>query len=518
MKILNNKLIASAIAVAFSLVAMSNAQALSRKPQDNLFYANSADPLGLDPALVDDENSARVQYNIYESLLRFKGETSELEPCLATSYEISEDGLEYTFKLREGVKFHDGTPFNAEAVKFNIVRQMPDNIVPKMSYAGLVYGDVERVDVIDEYTVKIVLKKKSTPFIRNLAMVFAAPIASPAALKQYNNNLNMNPVGTGPYQFVAWDKGQQIILTRFEDYWGEPAKIQNLIFRTIPDTSARVIALNNGEVDVIYSIDDKVLPTIEQAGNIVYKKDGLNTTYVALSVNRDAPSVCKDPDVRRAIGMAVDMKTVVDTLYNGTMARASTFLPKFLLGYSEDVKYPQYNPEEAKKIFEAKGVKELKIIANSAPSASNPVGGQLLGEAFQDYLKKVGVNVNIETYEWTTFRAKLLTDQWDITFMGWQGDNGDPDNFLALFASDDPIANTGIWRNADYDKLISKGTEVLDGPERGQIYTDAEKIMAAEAGILPLGHGQTLLGVRPNIKGLYVDTIGCIPFSKIVKE
>ena len=189
------------MSVAFAVGTLSsaaNAAPMSRKPQDNLFYATSTEPLGLDPALVDDNDSGNVNCNIYESLLKFKPDNTEIEPSLAESWTISDDGLTYTFKLRQGVKFHDGTPFNAQAVKFNIDRQMPENLVPKMSYAPLVFGDVESTTVIDDYTIEIKLKQSSTPFLRNMAMCFAAPIASPAALQKHNNNLMENPVGTGP--------------------------------------------------------------------------------------------------------------------------------------------------------------------------------------------------------------------------------------------------------------------------------------------------------------------------------
>ena len=514
-----NKLIAAALAVVFTAGCISSADAaLSRKPQDNIFYATSTDPLGLDPALVDDNDSGKITCNIYEGLLRFKDSNTEVEPLLAESYEISDDGLSYTFKLRQNIKFHDGTPFNAEAVKFNIDRQMPENLVPKMSYAGLVYGDVKNTEVLDEYTVRINLKKNSTPFLHNLAMMYAAPIVSPTALKKYNNNVMQNPCGTGPYKFVAWDRGQQVILTRNDDYWGQKPIVQNLIFRTMPETSARVVALNNGEVDIISGIDANVIGQIEEGGNTIFKTDGMNVNYMFYNIKVNHEPVTADREVRRALSMSINVPELVATLYKGYATPANTLLPSFVPGYSPDVKQAPYNPEEAKKILAQKGVKTLKILAYTGARFYNPVGGQVLAEAIQSYFDKVGVKAEVLAYDWATFKSKLATEAWDIGFMGWTGDNGDPDNFLNLFANDDPINNHGLWYNQEYRDLIAKGVELKDGPERNELYRKAEQIMADDAPILPISHAQVVAAYRPNIKNFTIHQVGMTFFGNVVKE
>ena len=167
--------------------------------EQTITFAQGSDPRGLDPAIVDDGESAKPMCQMYEGLLKFSDSTTEVEPCLAESWDISEDGLTYTFHLRQGVKFHDGTDFNAEAVKFNVDRQTI-NKTENMNYGDFVYGDVESCNVVDEYTVEFKLKKASTPFLNNLAMSLGAPIVSPTACEQYDNNLNEHPCGTGPLQ------------------------------------------------------------------------------------------------------------------------------------------------------------------------------------------------------------------------------------------------------------------------------------------------------------------------------
>lgn len=516
MKFISRKtLLASAMALMFSFSAVSADAAMSRKPQDNIFFATGNEPAGLDPALVDDNDSGNILCNIYESLLRFKPASTEVEPSLAESWTISEDGLTYTFKLRQGVKFHDGTPFNAEAVKFNFDRQRPENLVPKMSYAPFVFGDVESTTVVDEYTVAVKLKNPSTPFLRNMAMVFAAPIVSPTALKAGNNSVMDKPVGTGPYKLFAWDRGQQIILTTNEDYWDEKPSIQNVIYRVMKDTSARVVALNNGEVDIITAIDPNVIPEIEKNGGKIYAEEGPSTNYMLFNT-RDG-FMCKDREVRKAIAQAIDVPSLVESLYQGYSLYATTWFPSFMDGYDPNTKPVQYDPEAAKKFFEQKGIKSLKIMTYSNARPSNTAGGQVLAEAIQSYLAKVGVKADIIVYDYNTYRGKLLTDSWDLSFLGWAGDNGDPDNFINIFANDDPVANNGLWKNEEFRKLVIEAARTPEGPKRVEMYKQADRIIAEDVGVLPLSHPKDLLAYRPNISGP-LNTLSVIYFRYVKKE
>ncbi|HYE69207.1 MAG TPA: ABC transporter substrate-binding protein, partial [Anaerovoracaceae bacterium] len=224
----------------------SDTESNESKANETLIFAQGAEPRGLDPALVDDAESGKVIFNIYEGLLKYASDSTKVEPSLATSWEVSEDGLSYTFHLQEGVKFHDGTDFNAEAVKFNIDRQIPPLVTEDMAYGSFVYGSVKDVEVVDDYTVKINLTAPNTAFLANLAMVMAAPVVSPKALQDNNNNVMEAPVGTGPYKFVSWAKDENIVLVRNDEYWGTKAIATNVIFKFIKDNSARVVALNNG--------------------------------------------------------------------------------------------------------------------------------------------------------------------------------------------------------------------------------------------------------------------------------
>ena len=509
-------LLAAALAVTFSLGCVSSANAaLSRKAEDNLFFASSSEPLGLDPALVDDMDSGNLIVGMYESLLRFKPGSTEVEPSLAESWTISDDGLVYTFKLRQGAKFHDGTPFNAEAVKFNFDRQSPENLVPKMSYAPFVFGDVAKTEVLDEYTVQITLKQRQTPFLRNMAMTYAAPIASPTALKKYNNNLMEHPCGTGPYKFVVWDKGQQIILTTNEDYWGKKPAVQNVIYRIMKDTSARVVALNNGEVDIINGVDANVVEEIQKGGSQLYMREGTSTNY--MFYNTREGYVTADPEVRKAISQAINVPELVKTLYKGYSDYAATYMPDVMAGNNPDIVVSEYNPEEAKKVLEQKGIKSLKIITYTNARPSNSAGGLVLAEAVQAYLAKVGVKAEINALDWNTYRAKTLTDAWDMGFTAWGSDNGDADNFINILATNDPIVNQGLWLDPEFMECINAGLRTPDGPERVALYQKAEQLIADKAPILPISHAKELMAHSSKIKGELIH-MSVVRFVNVTKE
>ncbi len=485
------------------------------RAQDTLIYAQGADPRGLDPALVDDAESSKVTVNIYEGLLKYNKDSTAVEPSLAEKWETSADGLTYTFHLRKGVKFQDGTDFNAAAVKFNIDRQLEGKVTEDMSYAGFVYGSVKDVEAVDDYTVKINMKSASTPFLSNLAMCMAAPIISPKALQDNNNNVNEHPVGTGPYKFVSWTKGQNIVLTRNDDYWGTKAITKNVIFKFITDNSARVVALNNGEADMIDGIDSTVVKQIEDAGNKIYDAPGMNVNYMAYNTTK-APF--DKVEVRKAISQAINVPELVKSLYQGYADPATSVMPTFMPGYDKSITQVSYDQAAAKSALSSAGVTKVHIITYSNPRPYNAANGQALAEAIQGYLKNVGVTATIDAFDWTTYKQKIKAGDYDICFYGWIGDNGDPDNFMSLMSDKDPTMNVSRYDNADYKALISKGLITPSGDERNKVYTDLE-IMAAENAVwLPISHAKTLVGYRSNVKDLNYHMTGVVFLSGTSKN
>ncbi len=485
------------------------------KAQDTLIYAQGADPRGLDPALVDDGESAKIMVNIYEGLLKYDKDSTKVLPSLAESWDVTPDGLTYTFHLKKGVKFQDGTDFNADAVKFNIDRQLAPKVTEDMSYAGFVFGSVKDVEVVDANTVKINMKEACTPFLNNLAMCLGAPMVSPKALQDNNNNVNEHPVGTGPYSFVSWTKGQNVVLKRNDAYWGTKALTQNVIFRFISDNSARVVALNNGEADMIDGIDATVVQQIEGAGNKIYEAPGMNINYMAYNTTKTPFDNVK---VRTAISQAINVPELVKSLYQGYADPATSVLPSFMPGYDASIKQVSFDQAAAKTALAAAGVTSLHMITYTNPRPYNTANGQALSEAIQGYLKNVGVTATIDAYDWTTYKQKVKAGDYDVCFYGWTGDNGDPDNFMNLMADKDPTMNVARYDDAAYKALISKGVSTAAGDERNKIYTDIEKMAAENAVWLPISHGKTLCGYRSNVKDFYYHMTGVVFLAGVSKS
>jgi peptide/nickel transport system substrate-binding protein len=493
----------------------SKATSNTSKASDTLIYAQGAEPRGLDPALVDDGESAKVMSNIYEGLLKYNKDSTKVEASLAKSWDVSKDGLTYTFHLQEGVKFQDGTTFDADAVKFNIDRQLAPKVTADMSYASFVYGSVKDVQVVDKNTVKINLTAPSTPFLSNLAMVMSAPIVSPKALKDNKNNVNQAPVGTGPYTFVKWSKDENIVLIRNDKYWGTKALTQNVIFKFIKDNSARVVALNNGEVDMIDGIDATVVKQITDGGNKIFQAPGMNINYMAYNTSK-APF--NNSKLRVAVSKAINVPEMVKSLYKGYSTPATSILPTFMDGYDKSVSQVDYDAQAAAKTIKESGLTSVKMMTYTNPRPYNTATGQSLAESIQGYLAKVGVTCTIDSYDWTTYKDKVKAGNYDICFYGWTGDNGDPDNFMYLLASTDPSMNVALYKNPEFNKLIAKGLKTPAGAERNAIYTQLEKIAAADAAWLPISHAETLCAYRPNIHNFYYHMTGVTPFAGVKKD
>ena len=488
---------------------------------DTITFAQGADPRGLDPAYVDDGESAKIMCNIYDTLLRYDTETCDIVPGLSELPEISDDGLTYTFKLHEGVKFHDGTDCNAEAVKKNIDRQLEPNRTEDMPYASFVFGSeasgsgVASVEAVDDTTLVITLRAASTPFIKNMAMALAAPVVAPSAYENGANSIE-NPIGSGPYKFVSWNKGENVVLEANEDYWNADhmPQTKNVIFRFIAENSSRVTALTNGEVDIIDGIDASVVPTITDAGNELFDEDGMNINYMAF---RNDEGQFTDVAARKAFCQAVNVEEMVKSLYGDYATPANSVMPIWMAPYDEDIAQTAYDPEAAKAAFADLGITSCTMLTYTNPRPYNSIGGQPLAEAIQGYLADAGVDMEIVSYDWTTYQTKVETDKFDVCLYGWTGDNGDPDNFMNLLADTNVSMNVGRYNSDEYKALIAEGLATEEGEERDAIYKQCEQMVADEMPWMLISHSKNLAGYSPKVQGFFYHPTGVVHLEGVTK-
>lgn len=484
---------------------------------NTLVFGRGADSTSLDPSRVTEGESFKVTKNLYETLVEFGESDTTVGPGLATEWEPSEDGLTYTFTLREGVKFHDGTDFNADAVVYNFERWANGDAEMFPYYSSMFGGfkdDEERViDSVTadgDYTVIFKLTRAQAPFLKNLAMNMFA-IASPAAIEEFGDKLGSNPVGTGPFKFVDWRQNETITIERFDDYWQEGLpKLAKVIFKSIPENSARLNELIAGDIDLADGIDPSDGAIIEGNPDLqLFVRPSMNVGYLGLTVTR--PPFDKK-EVRQAMNYAIDKKSIIDAFFEGRAVSAKNPMPPSISGYNDDIEEYPYDPEKAKELLAEAGLADgfdMDLWAMPVPRPYMPDGGKV-AEVIQKNLADIGVNAKIVQFEWATYLEKASHGEADAFMLGWTGDNGDADNFIYVLLDKDNIGsnNYTYYSNDElHDLLIEAQTEV-DEEKRNAIYKQAQEIIHEDAPWVPIAHSTPLLGGAADLTGFVPHPTG----------
>lgn len=490
--------------------------------EKTLVFGRGADSIQLDPSKVTDGESIYVTNQIYDPLVRYKVEGTEVEPALATEWKVSKDGLKWTFQLREGVKFHDGTDFTAEDVVFNFERWATSG---EFIYYGYMFGAtkkdlggiIEKVEATDKYEVKITLSEPNAPFLQTLAMP-PFGIASPDAIKKYGEDYFKNPVGTGPFVFQEWIPDDKITLTKNEDYFGKVANVNKVIFRTIPDNGARFLELQAGSIDLMTGLNPQDIDTAENDENLkIIRRPSMNISYMAMNTSKDGPMAKKK--VRQAINLAIDKKELM-TLFEGIGKPAKNPIPPSLWGYNDEIEDYGYDVEKAKTLLAEAGFPDgfdtnLYIMANPRPYLPQP---KLTAQAIQQMLKKVGINVKVIENDWDTHLAITEKGKHDMAFLGWTGDNGDPDNFLYVLLDKDnakkgSAGNIAFYKNDEVHDLLKSAQTEMDQEKRIEYYKKAQEIIHEDAPWFPIAHTTPPLAASKDVVNYTPHPTGSEPFN-----
>src|SRR5881396_3619607 len=477
------------------------------QPAGTLVVGLVAEPVALDPAQVTDLNSNRVGRRVAETLVAFAEGSTQIVPGLAESWTISRDGLQYTFKLRKGVKFHDGTPLDAEAVKFSIERQIvPDHPASKLGkypFANYFFGNVKAVEPLDELTVRFILKEPRASFLDIMAAA-AASIVSPTAVRKYGLDYGSNPVGTGPFRFASWERGQRVVLEKNPSYWKFPVKVDRVIYRPIVEDQARLTELLTGGLDLIVGVPaDNVAPLEKNPKLTLLKQVGAHVWYLGMN-NQKKPF--DDKRVRQALNYAVNKDAIVNDVLNGTGAASKGPVLPGTWGADGALKPYPYDPDRARKLLAEAGYPNgfttTLWVPESGSGMQSPVA---MATVMQSNLKAVGVTVALATMEWGAYLAKLRTKEQELFALSWMAGNEDPDMVMypLLHSSQwTPVGpNRALYKNARFDDLLQQARLTTDQAKRAALYREAQRVLVDDAPWVFVDHEIQIAALSKRVQG-----------------
>jgi glutathione transport system substrate-binding protein len=466
----------------------------------DVIYASETPAKSLDPHDTTDTYSGAIEKAICQGLMGFDKDLNVV-PLLAESYTFNPNATEFTFKLRKGVKFHDGTPFNAEAVRVNIARLMSG----KLKRSSLL-KPVKELVIVDEHTVKFVLNEPFGAFINTVAHP-GTLMLSPASIAKYGENVSKNPVGTGPYIFAEWT-GDMVKIKRNPDYWRGPVKVDSITFRPIPENGSRLAMLRAGQAQYIYPMPAELLklaqsdPKVEiiERPSIVERYLVLNTRYAPLA----------DPRVRQAINYALDKQAIIRIAWAGAAGEADSIIPPNLQFYQKQGAWP-YDVAKAKTLMKEAGYENGFRVLFLTPNPSNRLRAT---EMVQQQLKEIGITGEIQSMDVASFYNKLESHRADdpnpvpfIGFGGWSSSTGDADwgirPLLATSSFPPSGSNFGFFSDKKVDELIQAGLASADPAVRRDAYAKCQEALWPMA---PWGYlfVDTLLAAKSkNLKGIY---------------
>jgi len=458
--------------------------------------ADGTEPESLSPP--HGTGTGHIINTIYEGLVQFSRDR-EIVPALALSWEASEDGTEWTFELREGVKFHDGTDFTSAAVRASYDNLMnPDLVANRRGN----YTLIQEIDDSEDYIVRFVTDP-SNPDFASLMSDSSSFIVSPAALEQYGDDFGRNPVGTGPYKFVEWIPNEHVLTERFDDYWGELPSAKEVVYRSIPEVSTRVVVLRTGEADVVFGLPASDIEALEQ-------EDGLTVhTEPSLSIVMMEPRVSLPPlddvRVRRALNLAIDRNAILSSIMKGAALPLNT---PGVPGLPETIEFDPipYDPDQAKALLAEAGYPD-GIDVNITYTGGRFAGDDQLVQAIQGFWSQVGIRATIDRVDYTTFVAALRIDPMEMAGEILMPSRSSVTNDYHLYrmyhtdATHADAAQRSGYSNPAVDELLEAQRAEFDPEKRKELFAEIQQLLWDDMPMIYLQQQVDLWGSRDNVTG-----------------
>ncbi|MEM3658352.1 MAG: glutathione ABC transporter substrate-binding protein [Candidatus Hadarchaeum sp.] len=501
---------------AISLLVVS----LHAFAEGTLTYALPSTIPNLDPGFSAGTPAQGVRKLIWETLVD-RDEEGRIVPLLAQSWEVSEDGLRWTFHLRTGIKFHNGDYLKSEDVKASLERVIdPKYGLPRRA----TLAPIKEVEIIDEYTVVVVTRYPFSPLLYHLSMDVAA-IMSKVALDTYGyemHQIGWHPVGTGPYKYDSHIPEERIVLVRFEEYWGPRPYFDKIVFRFIPEAATRLLLLETGVVDIVEMVPPHEVSRLKATPGIkVLQVPGNRVAHLGLNCQR-APF--DNPKVRQALQFAIDKEALVKGLLYGAGSPADSIVAPGVFGY-HSVGFYTYNPERAKTLLAEAGYATGLEFEIWTPSGRYFQDKETV-EAIQAMLAEIGIQANVKVFDWTTYlsvlRKPLTENVSQAYFLGWEVGTDDIAYLLDLVFTSTawPPAgwNTMFYKNEEVDSLIEQGKAELDPDVRRQIYARLQELVMNDSPWIPLYVYDQIFAMRADIEGFWAWPSGTVILHNVSKK
>ena len=524
-------------APATSASGASAAASATAAAGKTLVYCSEASPEGFDPGMYTSGSTFDASgHAIYNPLVSFINGTTDVEPALAEKWDISEDGLTYTFSLRQGVKFHTTkafTPtrdFNADDVVFTFDRMFnPENAYRKAHPAEFPYAvetglteNVAKVEKVDDHTVKMTLKKPDPDLIIKIAMPSFSILSAEYAEKLHKEGkfaqLNQDPVGTGPFVLERYQKDAQIRYNANKQYWkaGFP-KVDNMIFAITTDAAVRFQKMKAGECHIMSFPKPNDLAAMRNDPALkMLQAPGFNIGYLGYNMKK---ANLDKLEVREALDMAINRKAIIDAVYQGEAQEAANPMPPSLWGYNPSLKNAPYDPEKAKELLAKAGVPngfELTLFAMPVQRPYNP-NAKLMAEMIQADWAKIGVKAKIVTYEWGEYLKRIGKGEHDATLIGWTGDYASPDNFLGvlLTCASTETNNYARYCSKEFDEQVVGARNSMDHAKRTAMYEQAQVIFKRDMPWTTIAHSVINQPMRKEVDGFKISPLGDYSFEQV---
>jgi len=486
-------------------------------------YATNQDIPHLDPHGTSSNTSFRVTYMLYDRLVTYDGTDTDVKPQLAEKWDVSKDGLTYTFHLVKDAKFHDGTPVTADAVKYSYLRALRVGKSAAGQFLGII--DKNSFKVVDDNTIEIKLLKPFAPFLQSLGTVFGN-IVNPKLADKEGKDLGESymadhDMGSGPFTLESWDRGQKLVLKANDDYWGEKPKLKSVNILIVNEPATARLMLEKGEVD---QLDDSLL-----SPDVLHQMDGKNGVKVVsapgyaiddISLNTEKAPL-NNVKVRQALAHAVNYDSIINDILLGAGERIGGIIPKGMFGYNPDVPLYDFDLDKAKKLLKEAGYGKglsLEILISENNEVRKNIAVML-----QSDFAKIGVNLKIKTLAWPTFLETVTTGKHQLALAAWTPDYADPDYNLWYFAhssSKGPGFNLAYFDNKEVDQLLEEGRKTVDTAKREEIYQKVQSIMTEEVPYIFPSQRKVEVAVKNWVKGYEINPMNTwyVPFQKITKD